>query len=129
MNGLRPIPETRGRLAGLLGGDDKVNAIVAKYRDELQNARTLPVGRIPKSSGTAEYFVALSGQAVDGVKFVSGEDNMRAMAEALRGLHYSLLFPDNTPTKILRRGVLSCPGTAGECRFVLMLPDDVRSVD
>jgi hypothetical protein len=112
-----------------VGGDDKVNAIVAKYRPELQNARTLPVGRFPKASGTAEYFVALSGQVVDGVKFVSGEDNMRAMGEALRGLHYSVLFPDDTPTKILRRGVLSCPGTAGDCTLVLMLPDDVRSVN
>jgi tetratricopeptide (TPR) repeat protein len=129
MNGLRPIPETRGRLAGLVGGDDKVNAIVAKYRPELQNARTLPVGRFPRASGNAEYFVALSGQVVDGVKFVSGEDNMRAMAEALRGLHYSVLFPDDTPTKILRRGVLSCPGTTGDCTLVLMLPDDVRSVN
>jgi hypothetical protein len=33
------------------------------------------------------------------------------------------------PTQILRRGTLSCSSNTGECEFVMMLPEDVHSVD
>ena len=36
MNGLRPTPETRGRLASLAGGDAKADAAVARYKDDLE---------------------------------------------------------------------------------------------
>jgi hypothetical protein len=38
-------------------------------------------------------------------------------------------MPDETPTKILRRGTLSCSPTTNDCVFVMLLTDDVRSVD
>ncbi len=133
LNGLRPIPETRGRLGTLLGGEEKVAATVAKYRDELQDMRTLKLKERPVLTGSAEYFVLLgaasSGVSVDGAKFVSGEDKLRALDDALHHLKLSLNFPDDTPTKILRRGVLSCSQATSNCNFVLMLPDDVRSID
>ncbi len=133
MNGLRPIPETRGRLGGLLGGQEKVAATVAKYRDELQDMRTLQLKERPTLTGNAEYFVLLgaasSGVSVDGAKFVSGEEKLRTLDDAVHHLKLSLSFPDDTPTKILRRGVLSCSQAASNCRFVLMLPDDVRTID
>jgi hypothetical protein len=31
--------------------------------------------------------------------------------------------------KVFRRGTLSCSVTTGKCEFVLILPDDVRTVD
>jgi tetratricopeptide (TPR) repeat protein len=133
MNGLRPIPETRGRLAGLLGGDEKIAATVAQYRDELQRMRTLDLGKQDKASGSAEYFAVFSpdnsGTAVDGVKFVSGDEKLRSLSDTVRHAKFSLSFPDDTPTRILRRGVLSCGAPGSDCLFVLMLPDDVRSVD
>ena len=133
MNGLRPIPETRGRLGSLLGGEDKVAATVAKYHDELQDMRTVKLKDRPALTGSAEYFVLLgaatSGVSVDGAKFVSGEEKLRTLDDALHHLKLSLNFPDDTPTKILRRGVLSCSQATSNCMFVLMLPDDVRTVD
>jgi hypothetical protein len=39
------------------------------------------------------------------------------------------MFPDSTPVKVLRRGILSCSTATGSCMFVLVLPDDVRTVD
>jgi tetratricopeptide (TPR) repeat protein len=132
MNGLRPIPETRGRLGKLLGGDDKVPATVAKYHDELQDMRTVKLKERPALTARAEYFVLLgaatSGVSVEGAKFVSGEEKLHTLDDALHHLKLSLTFPDDTPTKILRRGVLSC-SQATNCTFVLMLPDDVRSID
>jgi hypothetical protein len=70
-----------------------------------------------------------SGATVDGVRFVSGDEKIRAMSEPLRHLQVGMAFPDDTPTKILRRGILTCPGSSETCSLVWILPDDVRSVD
>jgi len=132
LNGLRPIPETRARLAGLAGGDAKVDAVVAKHKDELQHLETLNLGKA-KQTGNAEFFVQLSGGAgsaakADAVKFVSGDEKLKSFTEALRAADYHLTFPDDTPVKVFRRGTLSCSITAS-CTFTLLLPDDVRTVD
>ncbi|PYX38342.1 MAG: hypothetical protein DMG81_12010 [Acidobacteria bacterium] len=133
LTGLRPIPETRNRLGGLVGGGDKVDAMVNKHRDELQQMRTTQLKERPPLDGTAEFWVLLgtssTGASVDTVKFVSGEEKLRTFEAALQHLKFNVNFPDDTPAKILRRGVLSCSTAAGNCNFVLMLPDDVRSVN
>ena len=133
LTGLRPIPETRNRLGGLVGGGDKVDAMVNRHRDELQQMRTTQLKERPPLDGTAEFWVLLgtssTGASVDTVKFVSGEEKLRTFEAALQHLKFNVSFPDDTPAKILRRGVLSCSTAAGNCNFVLMLPDDVRSVN
>jgi tetratricopeptide (TPR) repeat protein len=133
LSGLRPVPETRGRLAKLVGGESKADALVSKYRDELQAMRTLKLSDRPTLTGSAESFVLLgeggNGPSVEAVKFVSGEEKLRSLDEALRHVKFALSFPDDTPTKILRRGILSCSQADGKCMYVLMLPDDVRSID
>jgi tetratricopeptide (TPR) repeat protein len=134
LSGLRPIPETRDRLASLTGGNAKVDATVAKYKEELQQLRTIDLGKVAKETGSADFFVLLSrgkGSAatVEAVKFASGDEKLKVFTDALRTAEYRLTFPDDTPVKILRRGILSCSTTTGNCSFVLMLPDDVRTVD
>jgi Flp pilus assembly protein TadD len=133
LSGLRPIPETRGRLAALVGGEDKIAPTVAKYKEELQNLRTLDVGKLTSQSASAEFFVlfspAGSGVSIDNVKYVSGDETLKPFADALRKAKYNLVLPDDTPTKILRRGVLSCSSNGGACHFVMLLTDDVRTVD
>jgi hypothetical protein len=66
---------------------------------------------------------------VEAVKFTSGDEKLKVFTDALRTAEYRLSFPDDTPVKILRRGILSCSTAAGTCTFVLILPDDVRTVD
>ena len=134
LSGLRPIPETRDRLASLTGGSAKADATVAKYKEDLQKLRTIDLGKVAKETGNAEFFVLLSrgkGAAVtvEGVKFASGDEKLKVFTGALRTAEYRLTFPDDTPVKILRRGILSCSTATGNCSFVLMLPDDVRTVD
>jgi tetratricopeptide (TPR) repeat protein len=133
MNGLRPIPETRGRLSGLVGGADKVDAIVQKHRDDLQQMRTTQLKDPPPVTGNADFWVLLgtskTGATVDSVKFVSGEEKLRSLEAGLQHLKFNVNFPDDTPAKILRRGNLACSQAAGNCSFVLMLPDDVRSIN
>ena len=132
MNGLRPIPETKSRLALLAGGDAKADAAVAHYKEELEHLRTIDVGKATSTSN-ADFFILLSGGTgdkakVDAVKWVSGDEKLKSYTEALRTADYRLTFPDDTPVKILRRGTLSC-SVANGCKFILTLPDDVRTVD
>jgi tetratricopeptide (TPR) repeat protein len=133
MNGVRPAPETHGRLASLAGGDAKAEAAVARYKDELQHLSTIDLGKATQT-GNADFFILLSGGGgsaarVDAVKFVSGDEKLKSFTEALRTADYHLAFPDDTPVKVFRRGTLSCSMTTRTCTFVLMLPDDVRTVD
>ena len=133
MNGLRPIPETRSRLATLAGGDAKAEAAVAHYKEELERLRTVDLGKA-KETGNADFFILLSGGTgekakADAVRWVSGDEKLKGYADALRTADYHLTFPDDTPVKILRRGTLSCSVSDGACKFVLTLPDDVRTVD
>ncbi|HZR59056.1 MAG TPA: DUF3857 domain-containing protein [Terriglobales bacterium] len=134
ISALRPTPETRAHLAALVGGESKVNAITEKYLSDLQETRTIKLGKATKDeAGTADFFVTLvpshSGASAEGVKFISGDEKLKVFSEALKTAHYDLNFPDDTPTKILRRGILSCSKLTGECAFVMMLPGDVHSVD
>ena len=134
MSALRPDPETHDRLAALAGGMSKVDATVAKYKESLQQLRTIDLGKVAKETGSAEFFVLLSrgkgsDATVEAVKFASGDEKLKGFAEALRTAQYPLTFPDDTPVKILRRGILSCSTATGTCAFVLVLPDDVRTVD
>ncbi len=133
LSGIRPTPETRAHLAALVGSDGKVSAATEKYRDQLQSARTISLGKVAKETGSAEFFVLLaasnSGSSVQAVKFVSGDEKLKVFAEALRNAKYDMKFPDDTQVKIPRRGILSCSKLTGDCTFVMMLPEDVRSVD
>jgi tetratricopeptide (TPR) repeat protein/transglutaminase-like putative cysteine protease len=133
MNGLRPAPETRGRLASLAGGDAKADAAVARYKEELQHLSTVDLGKATQTSN-ADFFILISGgggqrATVDSVKFVSGDEKLKSYAAALKTADYHLTFPDETPVKVFRRGTLSCSVATGKCQFALTLPDDVTSVD
>src|ERR1043166_4897026 len=133
LSGLRPTIETRGRLAALVGGDTKVSTAVEQHRLDLQAIRTVKLGKIAGMSGTAEFFVLLTssqaGTEVNAAKFVSGEEKLKPLSENLKAAKIDFAFPDEVPTKILRRGILSCSKQNGECEFVMMLPEDVHSVD
>ena len=131
MSAQRPTPETRARLAALAGGDAKADAAIARYKGELESLRTIDLGKA-KETGNADFFVLLNGgptAKVDAVKFVSGDEKLKSYTEALRTADYHLVFPDDTPVKVLRRGTLSCSVTTGGCKFILTLPEEVRTVD
>ena len=132
LSGLRPDPETNGRLGALTQGGKVSPTDATKYKSALDSMRTADLGKATET-GSADFFVLLSaggGESakVDAVKFVSGDEKLKKYTDALKMASYKLVFPDASPVKVLRRGTLTC--TAGaKCLFVLMLPDDVRTVD
>ena len=133
LSGIRPATETRGRLASLVGGDGKVAPVVEQHRMELQQLRTVQLGKVAPLTGTADFFVLLTpgpgGTKIDAAKFVTGEEKLKPLTENLRRAKIDFIFPDEVPTKILRRGTLTCSKESGQCDFVMTLPEDVHSVD
>jgi len=133
LSGLRPTNETRTRLASLVGGDTKVQPVVDQHRVELQQSRTLKLGKIAPVTGTADFFVLITsapgGAKIEAAKFISGEDKLKPLTDNLRSAKVDFAFPDDVPAKILRRGTLTCSKENGQCEFVMMLPEDVHSVD
>lgn len=133
LTGRRPEPETRSRLAALIGGEGKVDTVVERYRNDLQQERTIKLSNTSKLDGNADFFILQSaGQGsaatLEDVTFVSGDEKLKALIDELRSATYSQKFPDETPVKIVRRGTLSCK-TGSDCTFLLAMPDDVKSVD
>jgi Flp pilus assembly protein TadD/transglutaminase-like putative cysteine protease len=130
------VPETRGRLVSLLGADSnesQIEGLVNQARDDLSTLRTFQAGRLLNEKTEADFLVLLSpgekDARVDAVEFVSGSDNLRGFAGALRSLHFAGMFPDASPAKLIRRGTLSCSARTGRCAFVLLLPEEVRTVN
>jgi Flp pilus assembly protein TadD len=129
----RPEAETRARLASLLGSDAEVDAAVEKHRDESQQERTIKLANPNKLDGKAEFWILLSTgkgseATVEAVKLASGDDQLKPLTESLQTAKYKQIFPDDTPVKIVRQGTATCKA-AGDCTFLLALPDDVKSVD
>jgi tetratricopeptide (TPR) repeat protein len=124
------IPDTRARLTLLLGGNAQIDELVSKAKPEMEALRTIPVGRVFAEDAKADFFVLLApGEKkarVEAVKFISGSDALKPLAERLRTLDYGAVFPDATPAKLIRRGTLSCTAKTGECNFTLILPEDAR---
>jgi Flp pilus assembly protein TadD len=129
----RPVAETLQRLEALLKkGPDAVRHEM-KPAEELSLLRTTKLGALLKESASAEFFVLLApgsgGVAVvEELKFVRGDEKLRPFADTLRSANYGAVFPDDTPTKLVRRGILSCGKDSG-CSFVLLTPDSVNSMN
>ena len=131
LNGFRPTPETKEHLQKAAGtGNSKVTE---KYKDELRQLGTFRIPNPKKVSGNADFFLLLTPEKgktkVENLKFVSGTENLRDFVGALRTIDYKASFPDDSPTKILRRATLTCKSADSNCLFVFVPPDDVHAVD
>jgi tetratricopeptide (TPR) repeat protein len=129
LSGNRPVNDTKDRLAALVGDKNRTTELVELHKPELSKERTYPVGKLLNKSVSADFLVVLAPGKVEGVKFISGSDELKSYATKIDALNFGALFPDDTPTKIVRRGSLSCTATSGECVFVLMQPEAITSVN
>jgi len=127
----RPVPETRGHLATLAGGEDKLEELKSKGAAELSELRTVRLGKLLQEKAEADFFVVFtpaSGSAPEEVKYIRGSEKARPLAGALRNAKFPTVFPDETPTRIVRRGTLKCQ-PEGSCIFVMLPPDQVPAVN
>ena len=130
------VPEARESLARL-AGKAKVEELLRKVEAEFRESRTIKLGPVlkgVKDRAEAQFFVVLvPGPArvaqVAEVKFIRGDEKLRPFGDALKGVNYGFTFPDDTTTKIIRRGTMFCQAANGECSFIMMSPDAVSSVN
>lgn len=121
------LQETQSRLQHL-GDTRQTLRIVAAGGQELSNLRTTKLGP-GISSATAEFFILFGpGARVEDTKFISGSESLKSASTILRSARFDLPFPDEGPTRLLRRGILACSQYSG-CSIVLMNPSDVHSVN
>jgi hypothetical protein len=102
--------------------------MISRHRDDLVRERSFAVDVNGPDGASAELFVLFGRESIDGVKFIGGDERLRPFADALRTVKYRAIFPDDTPTKLLRRGTLSCGSKAGRrgCEFVMALPHEAQ---
>jgi tetratricopeptide (TPR) repeat protein/transglutaminase-like putative cysteine protease len=127
----RPVPETRERLAKLTGSKGKAEAAISDAAAHFSALKSAKAGKSPPGVQyeSAEFFVTLGpGPKVEEVKFIKGSEKLKLHGDLLRGAAFQVVFPDSTPAKIIRRGVLSCSSTRG-CTFVMQPADTVTSTE
>jgi tetratricopeptide (TPR) repeat protein len=150
----KPTPETRQRLAALLGSAPaaagsadkavkkaasktttdtavdkslnlKMDGMVQQARRDLDGLRTVGLGPLLQETAQAEFYIVVGpGAKVEDARFISGNDKLKAFTETLRAAKMKFAFPDTTPTRLLRRGTLSCAAPGG-CNLVLQPADDL----
>ena len=104
--------------------EEEMKRAAAKY--DVDPKLELPTGS--KVDGTADFaFVFAPGPKVEGVKFLSGDDKLKTLNDKLAALKYPVEFPDTTPTKLVRRGTVTCKSDA--CTLTLQPSDEVTSAE
>ncbi|HSK63624.1 MAG TPA: tetratricopeptide repeat protein, partial [Pyrinomonadaceae bacterium] len=132
----RVMPEARESLLKLTSAD-AVEKLLETARKELPLYNRLELGRLMPNLATqaeAEFFVVIApdasrnAQIVD-VKFIKGADSLKPLASQIKSAKIPLVFPDASPTKIVRRGALLCLPKGGPCTFTMISPDLINSID
>jgi tetratricopeptide (TPR) repeat protein len=132
--GTRPIPETRERIERL-AADKAVAQQASRDRRTVQELRSVSLGPLLQENASAEFLLMVEpgpqgAMQVTATRFVSGSEKLRPLESHLRSLKFEGTFPDETQTRLPRRGVLSCSAASGAgCTFVVYAADGVTSVD
>jgi tetratricopeptide (TPR) repeat protein/transglutaminase-like putative cysteine protease len=105
LTGLSPSVEARDRLAAL-GVTSDIDSRIEKARTELQVAHTHKLGGSGK--GTGDFFVLASPTKNEQVKFVSGDADIKALADVVKSANLGVAFPDPSSVRALRRGTVTC---------------------
>jgi tetratricopeptide (TPR) repeat protein len=135
LNADRPMQVTRDRLASLAGNRGKAEELVRLHAEELVRQRTVPVDAAAGTKGQGEFVILFgAGGAPESATFVGGDEALRALTPALLKARYGVLFPDDAPAKLLRRGTLTCAAPAKgsqapACTFVFTSLRDTKPVN
>lgn len=132
----RVVPEARESLLKLTSADS-VEKLMETAKKELPGYSKLDVGPLLpnlKEKAEAEFYFVLAPDAarnaqVVEVKFIKGAESLKPLAAQLKALKYPLVFPDSSPTKLVRRGAVSCSPKPGPCTLTFISPDLITSVD
>jgi tetratricopeptide (TPR) repeat protein len=132
----RLVPEAQESLIRL-AGKDKSETLWKQADAELRDSRTIKLGAPTasvKGATEAQFYVVLTpgpsrSAQVTAVKFIRGDEKLGHLATVLKGGNFNFVFPDDTTTKVIRRGTLFCQATGTQCSFLMLSPEFISSVD
>ncbi len=124
----RSYGPARDKLVEVLGDQKKADAAIKKLTGKYDVATSLDLGSLSKENGQADFaFVFAPGPKVEGVKFLGGDDKLKTLNDKLASMKYPVEFPDTTPTKLVRRGTITCK--SDDCTLTLQAADEVISAE
>jgi len=127
--GRHDMAETRSRLSHLGGSATSGPFNLPVGGEELSRLRTVKLPRIVPGSANAELMLLFGqGSKLDGVKFVSGSDKLKSADKLLNATKFDMSFPDDGPTRVVRRAILGCYSASG-CSLVFMPADNFSPIN
>lgn len=119
INAALSVPESRGHLASLVGGDSHVDQWADSGRVWLQEERTVHLKAIHGVEGVGVLRVVLSpGPTIQDIRVVTGPAGLASLAAQLRHATLPVEFPDTASVKLPIEGLASCSTDA--CSWVLV---------
>lgn len=124
----RALAEALPEMTGLHKGPN-IPIGSTRAAEELSQMRRTKLGKLATQPGSAEFFVLMAPAGVEDVKFISGAENLRSFSKVVASIHFKTSIPDDSPVKLVRRGVLVCQGGTLGCDFTLFTVDSVHSTN
>ncbi len=119
-------PEARAKLTAMGVKDIDSRMAAARAKVEQRN----PVELKKSGKGTAEFFLLVSPRKVEQVKFIKGDDSLKALADTLQQIDTGMKFAPHSQAHVVRRAVVRCGSTApGPCTLELVPAAEVRSLE
>jgi hypothetical protein len=123
------MAETRSRLSHLGGSVTSGPFNLPVGGEELSRLRTVKLPRFVPGSASAELILLFAqGSKLDGVKFVSGSDKLKSAEKLLSATKFDMPFPDDGPTRVVRRAILGCYSVSG-CSLVFMPAENFSPIN
>ena len=122
--------DSRERLGNLVGSDKNLDMLAEEGHRIFKQARTVALPNSHNAEGFADFWVLLSpGPIVKGVKFVSGDDDLRPLAKDLESFAFPNCFPEATELRLVRRVRLSCVHAAPNCNLQFIASQEAAAED
>jgi tetratricopeptide (TPR) repeat protein/transglutaminase-like putative cysteine protease len=122
-----PDAAVREHLARVAGAA-KVDAAIAQHRADPSAGRTFALAGKGPAGKKGDFLVLFSAPgSIESVKLVDGDAALEALAPAIRRLPAAGMFPDSSPSRILRQAMAGCDNH-GACTVTLVVPEDARPV-
>jgi len=125
--------DSRARLDALLGDSAKSDEAVKSAARDLLAQRSFKVNKTGEESGEAYFYILVvpteESAKLESVKFIHGDNSLRPAANQIRQINFGKIPATSPPTKLLRRGKLTCDPSAKTCTLVLDHPEEVRTVN
>jgi tetratricopeptide (TPR) repeat protein len=110
-------------------GPPRMDLVTREARGRSSNSRTFKIpGLKPGKNVISSDVLLLIGHdgKIEDLKFLGSEEGFDE--KSMRAMDLGMVFPNDRPAKVFRRGIAMCTPVSG-CNLTLLTPDTVRSVN